>query len=422
MSLITNDLKFSFSYLRFFVKWLVLATLVGVVGGFIGSAFHLAIDYVTALRGAHDWIIYLLPLGGLGIVGLYKLTKKLQKMIGALDTNRVLESVRGETHVPFVMAPLIFLSTVLTHLLGGSAGREGAALQLGGSIGYRMGRLFRLDEDDLHIIVMTGMSTVFAALFGTPLTAAFFALEVISVGKMHYVSIVPCLVSALVASRIALFCGLHPVRFDWVTMQEISVVTVLRVIVLAILCALVSILFCVVIKKCEQLMKKYLKNAYLRALVGGVVIVLLTLVLGTRDYNGAGMDVIERALGGEAHPAAFLLKLLFTAITISAGFKGGEIVPAFFVGSTFGCVFGGLLGLDPGFAAAIGFVATFCGVVNCPVASTLLAVEVFGADVILLFALACGISYMMSGNFGLYHSQIILYSKLQPRRIDEYAR
>lgn len=420
MNIIKENLKISFDYLRFFIKWLLLSTLVGVIGGFIGSAFHLAIDYATALRGEHDWIIFLLPVGGLAIVGLYQLAKKLQKKIGALDTNRVLESVRGETKVPFAMAPLIFLSTVITHLLGGSAGREGAALQLGGSIGYRLGTLFRLDDDDLHMIVMSGMSAVFAALFGTPLTAAFFALEVISVGKMHYAGIVPCLISALVASRIALFCGLHPVHFDFVNMQEATVVTVLQVIVLAALCALVSILFCVVMAKCEHLMEK-IKNPYLRALVGGVAIVLLTLFLGTRDYNGAGMDVIERALAGEAIPVAFLIKLLFTAITISAGFKGGEIVPAFFVGSTFGCVIGGLIGLDPGFAAAIGFIALFCGVVNCPVASTLLAVEVFGAEGILLFALACGISYMMSGNFGLYHSQIILYSKLHPRRIEEHA-
>ena len=409
------------SYLKFFSKWLVLSALVGLVGGLIGSAFHLAIDYVTEFRGGHDWIIYLLPIGGLLIVALYHSAAKIQHLVGALDTNRVLESVRGENKIPFVMAPLIFLSTILTHLLGGSAGREGAALQLGGSIGYRLGKLFRLDEDDLHIIVMSGMSAVFAALFGTPLTASFFSLEVISVGKMHYASLVPCMVASLTASQIALACGLHPVRLPLTAVPEIQLLTVLQVILLAVFCAMVSILFCIAIGKTEHILHKYLKNDYLRVFVGGTVILLLTLLLQTRDYNGAGMDVVARAIAGEAKIEAFLLKLIFTAITISCGFKGGEIVPAFFVGSTFGCVFGELIGLNPGFAAAIGFVAVFCGVVNCPVAATILAIEVFGGNALMLFALACAISFMLSGNFGLYHSQILLYSKLQPRKINQYA-
>jgi len=295
-------------------------------------------------------------------------------------------------------------------------------LQLGGSIGYRMGKIFRLNSSNMHLIVMAGMSAVFSALFGTPLTAAFFAIEVVSVGIVQYAALVPCVVSSLVAFGVAQQFGIHPVRFDMVVFPALSVEVVLKVAVLALLCAVISILFCVAMKKCEHYMEKFLPNKFIRAAVGAGIIILLTLLIGTYDYNGAGMDVIEKALFGEARPEAFLLKILFTAITIAAGFKGGEIVPAFFIGSTFGCAVSTVLGLDAGFAAAIGFVALFCGVVNCPVASLLLALEVFGAEGILLFAVVCAVSYMMSGCFGLYKSQKIVYAKLDETYVDVFAR
>lgn len=414
MGLFKTNLKFSWDYLKTFIKWIVVAAVVGGIGGCIGSVFHLSIDYVTELRMHHAWILFLLPVGGLVIAAIYGIFKKQ----GKLDTNRVLEAVASEEKVPLVMAPLIFISTVLTHLLGGSAGREGAALQLGGSIGYNVGKVFRLNQNDMHIIVMAGMSAVFAALFGTPLTAAVFALEVVCVGVMHYAALVPCVISAMVAFGIAGLFGLSPVHFDGIVLANIDALLLGKIIVVAVLCALVSILFCSAIHYCEHSMEKLLKNKYLRAFVGAVLVVLLTLLVGTRDYNGAGMDVITRAIGGEARWEAFLLKIVFTAITIAAGFKGGEIVPAFFIGSTFGCLAGSLLGMDAGFAAAIGFVAVFCGVVNCPIASTMLALEVFGSENILIFALVCAISYMMSGSFSLYKSQKIVYSKLDAHYID----
>lgn len=414
MGLFKTNLKFSWDYVKTFIKWILLAGVVGGLGGVIGSVFHLSIDYVTELRIEHGWILYLLPIGGLVIAAIYGVFKKK----GKLDTNRVLEAVASEEKVPLVMAPLIFVSTVLTHLMGGSAGREGAALQLGGSIGYNVGKVFRLNQNDMHIIVMAGMSAVFAALFGTPLTAAVFALEVVCVGVMHYAALVPCVIAAMVAFGIAGLFGLSPVHFDGIVLTNVNALVLGKVALVSVLCALVSILFCSAIHYCEHGMDKLFKNKYLRALVGGAVIVGLTLLAGTRDYNGAGMDVIERALGGEVNWEAFLLKIVFTAITIAAGFKGGEIVPAFFIGSTFGCLAGSFLGVDAGFAAAIGFVAVFCGVVNCPIASTMLALEVFGSENILIFALVCAISYMMSGSFSLYKSQKIVYSKLDAHYID----
>ena len=218
MNILKNNLTNSFKYLKTLVKWLAISLVVGALGGVIGSIFHISIDYATELREENKWLLYLLPLGGLVIAGIYHIFKSK----GSLDTNRVLDAASKEEKVPLVMAPLIFISTCITHLLGGSAGREGAALQLGGSIGYNTGRLLRLNKGDMHIITMSGMSAVFAALFGTPVTAAFFSLEVSRVGVMHYGSLVPSVMSALAASYIAKAFGLHPVHFDGVLLENIS--------------------------------------------------------------------------------------------------------------------------------------------------------------------------------------------------------
>ncbi len=398
-----------------FLKWILLSSLIGGIGGVLGSIFHRSIDYVTELRGEYAWMLYLLPVGGLVIVWLYHTFHANR----GVDTNLVLESVRVKKDVPFMMAPLIFIGTVITHLVGGSAGREGAALQLGGSVAYRLGKLLRLKSENLHIMVMSGMSAVFAAMFGTPMTAAFFAIEVTSVGIMFYAGFVPCLISALIAYTISILLGVTPVRFALSVPVSLSLPVMLRIMLLALLCAIVSILFCVSIRTCSKIMKKGLPNAYLRVIVGAVLLIGLTHAVGSFAYNGAGMDMIELALDGNARPEAFMLKILFTAITIAAGYKGGEIVPAFFVGATFGCWFGGLIGLDAGLGAAVGLIALFCAVVNCPVASVFLAIELFGATQIPVFCLVCATAYMMSGNFSLYRSQTIMYSKLTLEKNEE---
>ncbi len=397
-----------FDYIKILIKWLLLSVLVGAVGGSIGSVFHIAIDYASELRGDNPALICLLPIGGVLIAFLYR----LYRLGGALDTNRVLLAASGKEKVPLIMAPFITVSTIITHLLGGSAGREGAALQLGGSLGYNIGRVCRLGSFDLHIITMSGMSAVFSALFGTPVTAAVFAIEVCLVGDMHYEALVPSVASAFVASLFAKFFGLHPVAFELAYEFNPTLLETGGILLLAIACAMVAMLFCYSIHKCEHIFAKIMPSPYVRALVGGTLVVGLTYLFNTYDYNGAGMDVIGRAMNGDARPEAFLLKIIFTAITIAAGFKGGEIVPAFFTGAVFGAVFGSLIGLDASFAAAIGFVCVFCSVVNCPLASIVLSIEVFGADNLLIFALCCAISYMMSGTSSLYRVQKFRYTKL----------
>ena len=401
-----------------FVKWVIVAAFVGVVGGVVGTFFHKSIEIATTLREKNAWLLLLLPVGGLLIAGAYKLFESQ----GAINTNRVIDAVKSDGKVPFVMAPLIFGGAFITHLFGGSAGREGAALQLGGSIGYNIGKCFRIKKQNVHIIVMSGMSSVFSALFGTPLTAAFFALEVGKVGIIKYAGMLPCVISSYIAFKISIFMGAQPVRFSIPVVDELSFGILLKVIALSLLCAVVSIIFCFSLKKASFYAKKAMKNSFVRIFVCGALVVLLTFVFGTTDYNGAGMHVITDAINGNAKAEAFLLKILFTAITIAAGFKGGEIVPAFFVGSTFGCIAGEVLGIGGPIGAAIGFVALFCGAVNCPIASLLLALEVFGGNDMLVFALATAVTYMMSGYSGLYESQEIVYSKLNDDYIDVNAK
>lgn len=404
------------TYAAALVKWMTVGALVGGVGGLVGSLFHLGVNYATGVREAHPWVLYLLPVGGLVIVCLYRITKMEGK-----GTNAVIESVHFGREVPIWLVPLIFIGTVITHLCGGSAGREGAALQIGGGIGYGTGRLLHLGEKDLPLATLCGMSGVFAALFGTPLTATVFALEVISVGVLYYAGLIPCITASMMGYLVSSLMGIAPTRFT-VTTPALNGWTMLLVVILALLCALVSILFCRGLHLAEHLAEKYFKNAYVRILAGAAVIVGITLLLGTTDYNGAGMHIIEQAVAGQASPRAWLWKLLLTVVTIACGFKGGEVVPSFFIGATFGCVVGAFLGLDPGFAAAVGLVAVFCGAVNCPLASVILSVELFGSGDLLYFAMACAISYLASGYCGLYSSQTILYSKLRAEFINVHTK
>ena len=415
MERLVERLKHMNLYARVLIKWIAVGSIIGAIGGVIGSLFHIGVHYATLLRQAHPWILYLLPAGGVLIVGIYKLCRLEGK-----GTNAVIESVHFGKDVPVLLVPAIFVSTVITHLCGGSAGREGAALQIGGGIGYQLGRAMFLGEKDLPLATLCGMAGVFSALFGTPLAATVFALEVISVGVLYYAGLVPCITASMVAYLVSRAMGVEPTRFT-VTMPAVNAWTMVLVAVLAILCAVVSILFCQGLHWADRYAEKFLKNPFLRAAVGGGVIIGLTLLLGT-DYNGAGMDVVELAVAGQAKPWAWLLKIVFTAVTIGCGFKGGEVVPSFFIGATFGCVAANLLSLPAGFGAAIGLIAVFCGAVNCPIASVILSVELFGAEGMLYFAMACAISYLLSGYRGLYSSQTILYSKLRAEFINVHTK
>lgn len=402
-------------YSGYFLRDICFGLLTGLIGGGVGALFCHAIGWATRLREVQPWLVWLLPAAGLLIVFLYRLHG-----LHPTDTNGVLVAVRTPNAISASTGPLIFTGTVITHLFGGSAGREGAALQLGGVLGWHLSRLFRQDEKDSHLLVMAGMSAVFSALFGTPVTAAVFAMEVISVGILHFSAIVPCLASALTATAVAQWLGvgseayiLPGFGFGWANVGGS--------ILIAVVCAAVSMLYCISLNLAHKGAGKYIPNPYLRIAAAGIAVALLTLAVGSTDYNGAGMELIHHALAGHARPEAFALKFLFTVITMACGYKGGEIVPAMFIGATLGCTLGALLGLPAGLGAAVGLLSMFCGSLNCPISSIFLGLELFGGDGLPFFAIAAAVSFMLSENYGLYSKQKIVYSKLRPEFIDSYT-
>ena len=349
----------------------------------------------------------------------------MYEKIGRQDggTNQVLATIKSKDDVPFLSAPLIFVSTLLTHLTGGSAGREGASIQFGGSIGNWLGKLAHLDEFDHHVMIMCGMSAAFAAVFGTPMAAAVFAMEVVSVGVMYYAALLPCVIAAIIAAEFATGMGIDPETFPVHSIPGLTVETGLKMALIAVGCGILSILFCILLKTVGQLYTKYLKNPYIRIVVAAGVIILLTICLNTKDYMGAGSGLIARAIEkGEARPLDFLWKMLLTALTMRAGYRGGEIVPAFSIGATFGCVAGGILGFSPELAAAASMVALFCGVTNCPITAMLISFELFGFSGAAYYLIAISISYAVSGYYSLYKDQTIVYSKYKARYINRKTR
>ena len=403
-------------YLKALGKWVLVSGIVGVLCGALGTAFHLGVDMATQFRLGHPWLIWFLPVAGILIVAIYAFFS-----VEGQSTNNIISEVQSGNGLKLNLIPSIFLSTLLTHLCGGSAGREGAALQMGGTIGYEAGKLLHLDDRDLRTATLAGMAAFFSALFGTPLAATVFAMAVISVGLLYHAALLPCLLASLAAYGISSLFGLSPTHFK-VIAPPLQLLMVLKVAVLAALSGFVSFLFCNILHWMEHIMQKHFPNPYLRILAGSAVLIVLSLLFSSGDYNGAGSSVIHQAVElGQADPLAFLLKILFTAVTLSAGFKGGEVVPSFFIGACFGCAAGPLLGLPAGFAAAIGLICVFCGGVNCPIASTFLAIELFGAEGLLYYALACALSYLLSGYTGLYSSQRIIYDKLKAHYIDVHT-
>ncbi len=397
-------------YLKTMVKWAFFALIIGGICGTIGVGFHYTVAFVTLFRGEHPQTLYFLPLAGLIIVLLYRGAR----MADDGGTNTIINSVRSADKIPIAMAPLIFIGTMLTHLCGGSSGREGAALQLGGSIAAFLGRVVKLKDEDIRVITMSGMSAVFSALFGTPLTAAVFSMEVVNVGIMQYAAFLPCIISSLTASVIATYLGVEKEAMAAPVIEDLGLLHIGQAAVIAVICALVSVVFVETMHFAGKTYKQYFNNQYIRIVVGASLVIGLTLILQTTDYNGAGMPIIERAMHEPAKPEAFLLKIVMTALTLGAGFKGGEIVPSFFIGATLGNVIATLIGFDMGLGAAIGMICFFCAVVNCPLASIILSVEFFGGGNIALFGVACAVSYLVSGYSSLYSSQKILYSKVGP--------
>ena len=400
-------------------KWIFFGILCGFLVGSVASIFGKLIGLGSGAFSAHPWLLYCMLIAGPAIVGWQKFLK-IPKVRG---TNHVIESVRENKALPWKMAPHIFVGTIFTHLTGGSAGREGAALQIGGSLGSTLGRLLHFKEEDNRTVIMCGMSAAFSALFGTPLAATVMSLEISTVGIMYHYALAPCMFSALSAHFVAeRIFGLAEADMKLAAVPDIDFTTGLLMILLAVCCALVSALFCWIMHKVSHLEQRFIKNDYLRAAVSAAAVIVITLVLGTRMYNGSGSPIMEKCLTDPSFkifPLAFLIKIVMTAITLGGGFQGGEIVPSLFTGAAFGNLFAQIFALPGPLCSALGAAAVFCGVTNCPVTALLIAFEMFGFSAGSLFLLVIAITYMLSGNFGIWSTQLIRYSKLDSERIDQ---
>lgn len=395
-------------YIIAFFKWSLSGIAIGILCGIVGTVFQKSVTFVTELRNANSWLIFLLPIGGLISTAIYKLLRVNNK-----GTNDVFKSVRTDSKLSILLAPAVFIGSVITHLLGGSAGREGAALQLGGSISSGICSLFKLDDKSRHILTLSGMGALFSSLFGTPLGACIFALEVVSVGYICSAAFFPSIIASITAYAVSSSLGVAPETFVIKSMPDFNTQSVLQVVLIAFIGSIVSIVFCFVMHSTHKLFSKYLKNDFLRIFTGGLVIVVFTLIIGNNEYNGSGMETIHRIFeGGTTKPYAFLIKILFTAVTIAVGFKGGEIIPTLFIGATLGSALALLIGLNPMLGAAVGMAALFCGATNCPIATIILFAEMFGSEGMIFFALSAVISFFLSGYSSLYSEQKLIFSKI----------
>lgn len=401
--------------IHYFIKWTLISVVIGLTVGAVGTVFGHGVAWATQVWNRYHWTVFLMPAAGLLIVWLYRACRE-EKNRG---TDMVIEAVSANEEVTFATAPLIFISTILSHCVSASLGREGAALQLGGSLGNLIGKVMKLDEKDKKVAVMCGMSAGFAALFGTPLAAAVFAMEVISIGVMYYAALVPCVFSAFLGAALSSLFGLRAETFSVGQIPEFGLYGAALSILFGILCACVGIVLCISLHKSGHLYRKYLPNPFLRILAGSGIFILLTLIFSDRTYNGSGMALIERCFEGEAVPMyAFLLKILFTAVALGAGFKGGEIVPTLCVGAVFGCTAGTILHAPAGLCTAMGMACLFVSVTNCPVSTMFLAFEMFGFEAMPYYALAVGVCFTLSGYYGLYSSQKFIYSKTRAEYIN----
>ncbi len=391
------------------VKWIVLGSVVGVFSGTASAVFLVLLNWATAVRGANPNLLLLLPVAGFVIGWSYY-------RIGgsaARGNSLVIEQVHlNRDPIPLRMAPMVLIGTVLTHLFGGSAGREGTALQMGSSLADWLRRVLKLEGDDRRLLLMAGMSGGFGSVFGTPLAGFVFALEAPSMGRIRYEGIVPCFTAALVGDLVTRAWGVTHSSYPALAEVAINPLLLLAVVVAGIGFGWVALLFVELLELIKHYSRKWIAYPPLRPVVGGVMVIGLALVLGKQDYLGLSLPLIKNTMNGTGvEPLAFLLKVIFTAVTLGMGFVGGEVTPLFVMGATAGYSIGRLMGIDPAFMAALGFVAVFAGASNTPLACTIMAAELFGGGSILYVGVACFVAYMASGHRGIYATQRIATPK-----------
>lgn len=423
-----SDVKCSFpgtevpklTYFSFQLKWMLIALFISL---FIGSSvafFLLSLDFVTEFRESNLWIVSLLPIAGL-IIGLsyHYFGTSIVK-----GNNLLLEEFHSPKQIiPFKMAPLVLFGTLLTHLCGGSAGREGTAVQMGGAIADQFTKIFRLSNSDRKLLLIIGISGGFAAVFGTPIAGAIFALEIMVLGRMRYESVLPSITAAVASHYVCLFWGAHHTLYFIPEVPRMGVQNLFITVFAGILFGLTAMWFSKSIHFVSTISSKIVSYAPLRPFIGGVLIALFVFFTGSTKFIGLGIPTIVEAFYVSLPASDFAIKLLITAFTLGVGFKGGEVTPLFFMGATLGSALFIFLPLPIALLAGMGFVAVFSGATNTPIACTIMGIELFGIESGVYMAIACFVAYLFSGHTGIYSSQIIggskhfIYSKLKIKKV-----
>ncbi|GGG05996.1 voltage-gated chloride channel family protein [Paenibacillus aceti] len=404
------------AYLGSFIKWIVLGGIIGILAGSASAFFLHSLDYVTQQRLSHPWLLFLLPVGGVLVSYLY------MKFGGnsSKGNNLILENIQNSNEtIPLRMAPLVLFGTLLTHLFGGSAGREGTAVQMGGSLAEWFGKIIKINPMDRRILLMCGISGGFGSVFGTPLAGAVFGLEVIAIGMISYRALIPCFAASFVGDIVATHVwAVHHTGYSVDLFPSLSAMVLLKVLIASAIFGLVGLCFSELTHFLKKTFTRLFKNPMLKSAVGGLIIIALVYLVGSRDYLGLGIPLITSSLSEGVSPFAFLWKLLFTSLTLGTGFQGGEVTPLFVIGSTLGHTLGDLLHIYAPFLAALGFIAVFCGATSTPIACFIMGIEIFGSEGALYMFIACIVSYVFSGHTGIYTSQQIGVSKSSLLQID----
>ncbi|TCN57355.1 chloride channel protein [Flavobacterium circumlabens] len=396
-------------------KWILICLLIGVLSGSASAFFLVALEWVTQFRIHHDWIVWLLPLGGL-LVGLsyHYWGESVVK-----GNNLLLEEYENpKKTIPFKMAPLVLLGTLITHLFGGSAGREGTAVQMGGAIADQFTTLFKFDNSERKILIILGISAGFASVFGTPLAGAIFALEVVYFSRINLKSVFLSFLVAYSGYFTVEFWQVKHTHYSIPEVPEINLTNLSYTIVISVLFGFAALLFSRTTHFWGSLFSKYIKFPPLRPFVGGIILAIAIAGFGFTKFSGLGVPVIVDSFSNVNPWYDFLLKILFTGFTLGAGFKGGEVTPLFFVGATLGSALSLVVPMPIALLAGMGFVAVFSGATHTPIACTIMGLELFGMQPGLFIAIACSIAYFSSGSVGIYKSQIVkgakykLYRKL----------
>jgi len=383
----------------------VIGIFSGILAGIASAIFLLSLKWATDERVSHPWLLFLLPIAGLVIGWTYD---RYGQSV-ASGNNLLLDRIHSEETkvIPFRMVPLVLAGTVITHLFGGSAGREGTAVQMGGALANRATKPLRLALRDHRVLIMSGISGGFGSVFGTPLAGTIFGLEVLSLGRVDYEALIPCFVASYVGDIVCRALGVHHSAYSVpAPLPHLTAWLWFLIVVASVLFAGAAILFSELTDSIAHFMKARITPSYLRPVFGGIAVIGLTYALNTRDYLGLSLPLIAQSFTPQGVVLwAFAAKILFTAITLGTGFKGGEVTPLFCIGATLGAAFAQVTGQSTGFFAALGFVAVFAGAANTPLACILMGIELFGAQHAVLLAVACWISYHFSGHTSIYSSQ-----------------